>query len=84
MNSVVDAINILTLSGEAIQAQAQAAQILRTIQLLVAQSVMPQVEGRLAPRSQHLVVVVPAQNGAGATVMTAWQFTVLATGNTAA
>ncbi|KAF4562477.1 hypothetical protein EYR40_004707 [Pleurotus pulmonarius] len=84
MNSVVDAINILTLSVETIQAQAQAAQILRTLQLLVAQSVMPQVEGRPAPQSQHLVIVVLAQNGAGATVMMARQFTVFATGNTAA
>ncbi|KAF4580270.1 hypothetical protein EYR40_003204 [Pleurotus pulmonarius] len=84
MNSVINATNIHTIPVDAIQSQAQAAQILPTLQLLVAQNVVPQVAGRPAPQSQHLGNVVPAQNGAGATVMTAWQFTVLATGNTTA
>ncbi|KAF7437564.1 hypothetical protein PC9H_004406 [Pleurotus ostreatus] len=57
---------------------------LQTLQLLLAQNVVPQVVGRPAPISQLLVIVVPAQNGAGSPVMTAWQFTVLAAGPTTA
>ncbi|KAG9223396.1 hypothetical protein CCMSSC00406_0007583 [Pleurotus cornucopiae] len=82
MNSLVDAINIPTIPVEAFHSQAQAAQTLQTLQLLLAQNVVPQVVGRPAPLSQLLVIVVPAQNGAGSPVMTAWQFTVLAAGPT--